>query len=51
MSAKSALSHRGANAGGIEAVDIMRKGQVKRLAGSEAKGQARFVAALFQIAA
>jgi transposase-like protein len=36
---------------GIEAVNMMRKGQVKRLAGSDAMGQARFVASLFQIAA
>jgi transposase-like protein len=36
---------------GIEAVHMMRKGQVKRLAGSDAMGQARFVASLFQIAA
>jgi hypothetical protein len=35
---------------GIEAVNMMRKGQVKRLAGSDAQGQARFVASLFQIA-
>ncbi len=36
---------------GIEAVNMMRKGQVKRLAGSDAIGQARFVASLFLIAA
>jgi hypothetical protein len=36
---------------GIEAVNMMRKGQVKRLAGSDEMGQARFVASLFQIAA
>src|SRR5215207_5491585 len=36
---------------GIEAVNMMRKGQVKRLAGSDAMGQARLVASLFQIAA
>jgi IS6 family transposase len=36
---------------GIEAMNMMRKGQVKRLAGSDAVGQARFVASLFQIAA
>jgi IS6 family transposase len=35
---------------GIEAVNMMRKGQVKRLAGSDARGQATFVASLFQIA-
>jgi IS6 family transposase len=35
---------------GIEAVNMMRKGQVKRLAGSDAKGQAKFVASLFQLA-
>jgi transposase-like protein len=36
---------------GIEAVNMVRKGQVKRLAGSDGMGQARFVASLFQIAA
>lgn len=36
---------------GIEAVNMMRKGQVKRLAGRDARGQATFVASLFQIAA
>lgn len=36
---------------GIEAENMMRKGQIKRLAGSDAQGQARFVASLFQIAA
>jgi IS6 family transposase len=36
---------------GIEAVNMMRKGQVKRLAGSDAQGQAKFVASLFGIAA
>ncbi len=36
---------------GVEAMNMMRKGQVKRLAGSDAIGQARFVASLFQIAA
>jgi transposase-like protein len=36
---------------GIEAVNMMRKGQVKRLAGNDARRQATFVAALFQIAA
>jgi transposase, IS6 family len=36
---------------GIEAINMMRKGQVKRLAGSDARGQAKFVAALFGIAA
>jgi transposase-like protein len=35
----------------IEAINMMRKGQVKRLAGSGAQGQAKFVASLFQIAA
>lgn len=32
---------------GIEAVNMMRKGQVKRLAGGDAQGQAQFVASLF----
>jgi transposase-like protein len=36
---------------GIEAVNMMRKGQVKRLDGNDAQGQAKFVASLFQIAA
>jgi transposase-like protein len=36
---------------GIEAMNMMRKGQVKRLAGNDAQGQAKFVSALFQIAA
>ncbi len=36
---------------GIEAVNMIRKGQVKRLKGSDAEGQAKFVASLFQIAA
>ncbi len=36
---------------GIETVNMIRKGQVKRLAGSDAQGQAKFVASLFQIAA
>ena len=36
---------------GIEALHMMRKGQVKRLDGKDAQGQATFVASLFQIAA
>jgi IS6 family transposase len=36
---------------GIEAVNMIRKGQVKRLAGSDARGQAKFVESLFGIAA
>jgi IS6 family transposase len=36
---------------GIEAVNMMRKGQVKRLSRNDAQGQAKFVASLFQIAA
>jgi transposase, IS6 family len=36
---------------GIEAMNMMRKGQVKRLVGSDARGQARFVASLFHLAA
>ncbi|HEY0173816.1 MAG TPA: IS6 family transposase [Pyrinomonadaceae bacterium] len=36
---------------GIESINMMRKGQVKRLAGNDAQGQAKFVASLFQIAA
>ena len=36
---------------GIEAVNMMRKGQVKRLDGRDAVGQAKFVTSLFGIAA
>ena len=36
---------------GIEAVSIIRKGQVKKLAGSDPQGQAKFVLCLFQHAA
>jgi len=36
---------------GIESVNMMRKGQVKRLAGSDGMGQAKFVVSLFQSAA
>src|SRR5947209_5644187 len=36
---------------GIEAMNMIRKGQVKRLAGSDAQGQAQFVASLFGVAA
>jgi transposase, IS6 family len=36
---------------GIEAINMIRKGQVKRLGGGDAMGQAKFVAPLFQIAA
>ena len=36
---------------GIESVNMMRKGQVKRLAGSDARGQAKFVESLFGVAA
>jgi transposase, IS6 family len=36
---------------GIEAMHMIRKGQVKRLGGRDAIGQAKFVASLFQIAA
>jgi IS6 family transposase len=36
---------------GIEAVNMIRKGQVKRLVGSDAQGQAKFVASLFGVAA
>jgi transposase, IS6 family len=35
----------------IEAMNMMRKGQVKRLAGSDARGHAKFVESLFGIAA
>ncbi len=36
---------------GIETMNMMRKGQVKRLSGSDARGQAMLVASLFQVAA
>jgi hypothetical protein len=36
---------------GVEALHIMGKGQVKRLDGRDAVGQARFVASLFSVAA
>ncbi len=36
---------------GVEAMHMMRKGQVKRSAGDDAMGQAKFVASLFQVAA
>jgi transposase-like protein len=36
---------------GIESVNMIRKGQVKRLSGSDTQGQAKFVASLFGIAA
>ena len=36
---------------GVEAINMMRKGQVKRLAGSDAMGQAKFVESLFGVAA
>jgi IS6 family transposase len=36
---------------GIESMHMMRKGQVKRLDGRDAMGQAKFVESLFQIAA
>jgi hypothetical protein len=45
------VSHSRATLEGIEAMNMIRKGQVKRLSGSDARGQAMFVASLFQIAA
>jgi len=36
---------------GIEAINMVRKGQVKRLAAGDARGQAKFVESLFGIAA
>ena len=36
---------------GVEAMHMMRKGQVKRLDGRDALGQAKFVASLFLVAA
>ena len=36
---------------GVEAMHMMRKGQIKRLDGRDAVGQAKFVASLFGMAA
>jgi IS6 family transposase len=36
---------------GIEAVNMMRKGQVKRLSGSDAMGQVKFIESLLEVAA
>lgn len=36
---------------GVEAVNVIRKGQVKSLGRSDAAGQAKCVASLFQVAA
>jgi transposase-like protein len=36
---------------GIEVMNMKRKGQFKMLAGSDARGQAKFVASLFGVAA
>ena len=36
---------------GIESLHMMRKGQVKKLSGDDAVGQAKFVASLFGVAA
>jgi len=36
---------------GIEAMNMMRKGQVKRLSGNDVRGQAKFILSLFQVAA
>ena len=36
---------------GVEALHMMRKGQVKRLDGKDAVGQAKFVASPFGVAA
>ena len=36
---------------GVEAMHVLRKGQVKRLDGRDAMGQAKFVASLFDVAA
>jgi hypothetical protein len=41
------LNAEGCSAEGIEALDMMRKGQVKRLDGRDSKGQAKFVESLF----
>ena len=36
---------------GVEALHMMRKGQIKRLGGRDAEGQAKFVASLFGVVA
>ena len=36
---------------GVEAVHMMRKGQVKRLSGDDVAGRAKFIESLFGIAA
>jgi transposase, IS6 family len=36
---------------GVEALHMMRKGQVKRSGGRDSAGQAKFVAGLFSVAA
>jgi transposase-like protein len=36
---------------GIEAMNMMRKGQVKRLSGNDVRSQVKFVSSLFQTAA
>jgi len=36
---------------GVETLHMMRKGQVKRLSGRDAAGQAKFVLSLFVVAA
>jgi transposase, IS6 family len=36
---------------GIEPMNMIRKGQIKRLSGSDAMGQAKFVESLFRVAA
>jgi IS6 family transposase len=37
--------------GGVEAVHMLREGQVKRLDGRDSAGQAKFVQSLFGVAA
>jgi len=36
---------------GVEAINMIRKGQLKRISKDDAQGQAKFVASLFQVAA
>jgi hypothetical protein len=45
------LPHGRATLEGVEALHMMGKGQVKRLDGRDATGQAKFVASLFGVAA
>jgi hypothetical protein len=47
----SLLPHRREDDWGIEAMHVMRKGQVKRLDGKDVVGQAKLVGSLFGVVA